>query len=100
MFQRRPSVLVVFLEGVRASMVGARVDGKAVTPYLDQLTLEGARSEHFYANSPYTARSRGQLMGGRLSPFVDQSTLVDDFHANGYDVAWISGEDESFGADE
>jgi hypothetical protein len=99
-FRRRPSVLLVFLEGVRADMIGARLAGKPVTPFLEKLVAEGARSEHFYANSPYTARSRGQLFGGRLSPYVDQSTLVDDFHANGYQVAWISGQDESFGTEE
>jgi sulfatase-like protein len=99
-FGRRPSVLLVFLEGMRADIIGTKLGDKPVTPYLEKLSAEGGRSEHFYANSPYTARSRGQLMGGRLSPYPDQSTLVDDFHANGYDVAWISGEDESFGADE
>jgi hypothetical protein len=99
-FRRRPSVLLVFLEGVRADAVGARLGGKPLTPFLERLAAEGARSERFYANSPYTARSRGQLIGGRLDPYRGQSTLVDDFHANGYEVAWISGQDESFGAEE
>jgi len=39
-------------------------------------------------------------MGGRLAPFPGQSTLLDDFHANGYAVAWFSGQDESIGARE
>src|SRR5262249_44286127 len=99
-FARKPNVLVIFLEGVRADMIGSRLEGKPVTPFLETLTAAGARSEHAYANSPYTARSRGQLLGGRLAPYVDQSTLIDDFHANGYEVAWVSGEDESFGAAE
>jgi Sulfatase len=96
-FKRRPNVLIIFLEGVRADILGARVGGRAVTPFLDELVAQGARSEHAYANSPYTARSRGQLMGGRLAPYPGQSTLIDDFHANGYTVAWFSGQDESFG---
>ena len=99
-FRRKPSLLIVFLEGVRADVVGAQLAGKPVTPFLERLSAEGARSERFYANSPYTARSRGQLVGGRLAPYPGQSTLVDDFHANGYEVAWISGQDESFGSDE
>jgi len=99
-FKRRPNVLIIFLEGVRADILGKRVGGRAVTPFLDELIAQGARSEHAYANSPYTARSRGQLMGGRLAPYPGQSTLIDDFHANGYTVAWFSGQDESFGARE
>jgi len=99
-FARKPNVLIIFLEGVRADMIGSWVDGKPVTPFLDRLATQGSRSEHVYANSPYTARSRAQLLGGRLAPYRDQSTLIDDFHANGYTVAWISGQDESFGAEE
>ena len=99
-FHGRPNVLLIFLEGVRADIVGAKIDGKPITPFLEKLIAEGTHSEHAYANAPYTARSRGQLMGGRLSPFTGQTTLVDDFHANGYEVAWISGQDESFGAEE
>jgi hypothetical protein len=99
-FKRHPNVLIVFLEGVRPDILGARVGGKPVTPFLDQLVAQGARSEHAYANSPYTARSRGQLLGGRLAPYPGQSTLIDDFHANGYTVAWFSGQDESFGVRE
>jgi arylsulfatase A-like enzyme len=99
-FRRKPNVLMIFLEGVRADILGTQLNGIPVTPYLEKLIANGTRSEHAYANSPYTARSRGQLMGGRLAPYKGQSTLVDDFHANGYEVAWISGQDESFGAEE
>ncbi len=99
-FARRPNVLLVFLEGMRADMLGRSVGGREVTPFLNRLAAEGASSAHAYANSPYTARSRGQLLGGRLAPFPGQSTLLDDFHANGYAVAWFSGQDESFGARE
>src|SRR5262249_24220741 len=32
-----------------------------------------------------------------LAPYGGQSTMIEDFHANGYEFAWISGQDESFG---
>jgi len=99
-FARRPDVLLVFLEGMRADLLGAQLDGREITPFLNRLAAEGASSAHAYANSPYTARSRGQLLGGRLAPYPGQSTLLDDFRANGYEVAWFSGQDESFGAAE
>ena len=95
-----PHVVLVLLEGMRADSVGGTLDGRELTPFLNRLAREGASSAHAYANSPYTARSRGQLIGGRLAPYPAQSTLVDDFHANGYEVAWFSAQDESFGARE
>jgi len=97
-FRRKPNVLVIFLEGVRADLVGSELNGRRVTPTLETLAAEGASSQHTYANSPYTALSRGQLVGGRLVPYEGQTTWIEDFHANGYEVAWISGQDESFGS--
>ena len=99
-FAQRPHVVIVFLEGMRADTIGSSLGGREITPFLNRLAAEGASSAHGFANSPYTARSRGQLMGGRLAPFPHQSTLIDDFHANGYAVAWFSAQDESFGASE
>lgn len=99
-FARRPHVVLVFFEGMRADTLGGTLGEREITPFLNRLAAEGASSAHAFANSPYTARSRGQLVGGRLAPFPDQSTLVDDFHANGYQVAWFSAQDESFGARE
>jgi hypothetical protein len=97
-FRSKPNVLVVFLEGVRADTLGTELNGRRVTPNLDSLAAEGASSQHAFANSPYTALSRGQLVGGRLVPYEGQTTWIEDFHANGYEVAWISGQDESFGS--
>ncbi len=99
-FAHRPHLVLVFFEGMRADTLGGKSGGREITPFLNRLAAEGASSAHGFANSPYTARSRGQLVGGRLAPFPGQSTLVDDFHANGYEVAWFSAQDESFGARE
>jgi hypothetical protein len=99
-FAHRPHFVLVFLEGMRADTIGSTLNGREITPFMNRLVASGASSAHGFANSPYTARSRGQLIGGRLAPYPDQSTLIDDFHANGYVVAWFSAQDESFGARE
>ncbi len=99
-WSRRPHVLLVFLEGFREDALGAEIDGRPVTPALDALASQGLRSHHAYANSPFTARSRAQLLGGRLSPYPGQRTLVHDFLANGYRVAWFSGQNDAFGDSE
>ena len=96
-FGWQPNVLIVFLESMRADMVEARLGGREVMPFLNKLAREGGHSDRMFANSPYTALSRAQLLGGRLVPYGGQTTLIDDFKRNGYEVAWFSGQDESFG---
>jgi hypothetical protein len=96
-WSRTPSVLVVMLESFRADLVGARLGGRAVTPFLEQLAREGASAARAYATTPFTARSRPQFFTGAVAPVPGDSSLLDDFAANGYFVAYFSGQDESFG---
>jgi hypothetical protein len=95
----RRSFLLVFLESFRGDLVGRTYEGRAVTPVLDALAARGAASEHAYANNPFTWVSRAQLFQGRVRPEDDAPTLVDDFHARGYRVAYVSGQDEGHGRD-
>ncbi len=97
---RRPHVLLVFLEGYRDDVLDAELDGRRVAPVLAGLAAQGTRSRRTYANSPFTARSRAQLLGGRVHPYPGQRTLVHDFLANGYRVAWFSGQHDGFGDSE
>ena len=97
---RRPDVVLVVLESFRADAVGARHDGRTVTPVLDALAARGVSAPHAYSHNGYTAQSRYHLMAGSLAGLRDDRTLIDDFKANGYSVAYFSGQDESFGAAE
>lgn len=94
---RRPDVVLVVLESFRADLVGARVDGRQVTPVLDALASRGISSAHAYSHNGYTAQSRFHVFAGSLAGVRDHRTLVDDFKKNGYTVAYFSGQDESFG---
>jgi len=97
---RRPHFVLVYLESFRADLLGARVNGRAVTPVLDALAARGASSQRAYVHAPYTHLSRGQLFAGALDPRAGQATLLDDFRANGYRVAYFSGQDESLAGSE
>lgn len=97
---RRPQFLLVFLESFRADLLGARLNGRAVTPFLDRLAREGTASNHAYVHTPATAASRAQLFGGRLIPRAGRPTLIDDFAQLGYTVAHFSGQDDSYGGSE
>lgn len=96
-FARRPHVVLVVLESFRADMVGAQVNGRPVTPVIDALGREGINLARAYSHNGYTAQSRFHLMSGSLAGLRGGTTLVDDFKANGYEVAYVSGQDESFG---
>ena len=94
---RRPDVLLVVLESFRADLVGATFEGKAVTPALDGIARRGYSSRAAYSHNGYTVQSRFHLFTGTLAGRPGAPTLIDDFKAQGYQVAYVSGQDESFG---
>jgi hypothetical protein len=95
--ERRPNLLLVYLESFRADLLDLEVDGRPVTPFLRELAAEGARTDRAFVHSPWTLPSRAQLMTGMLAPAPGAPTLIDDFQRRGYVVAWFSGQDDSYG---
>jgi hypothetical protein len=93
----RPDVVMLFLESVRDDAVGARLEGRAVTPVMDALAERGRREPAVFSHNGFTVQSRWHVFTGALGPATGQTTLVDDFRENGYEVAYFSGQDESFG---
>ena len=91
-----PTVVLIALESFRADAVGAAVDGRAVTPVLSRLAKAGVASDHAYSHNGYTVQSRQHLFSGSLAG-LRRTTLIDDFNAQGYETAYFSGQDESFG---
>lgn len=95
-FVRRPPVVLVSLESVRFDSIGARLNGRAVTPVLEAMAAEGLSHPRAYSHNGYTVQSRYHLFSGSLSG-QRRGTLIDDFAENGYETAYFSGQDESFG---
>jgi hypothetical protein len=96
----KPDIVLVVLESFRADAVGRVVDGVSVTPTLDGIAKEGIAAPFAYSHNGYTAQSRFHLFSGSLAGIREDGTLVDDFKSNGYEVAYFSGQDESFGGPE
>ena len=92
----KPDVILIVLESFRADVVGATLNGKAVTPTLDELARGGISVQRAYSHNGYTTQSRYHVMSGSLAG-LRTGTLIDDFKAQGYEVAYFSGQDESFG---
>jgi hypothetical protein len=95
----RPDVVLVVLESFRADAVGALVGGQAVTPVIDALARQGVSLRHAYSHNGYTVQARHHIFSGSLADIRGGTTLIDDFNANGYETAYFSGQDESFGGD-
>ncbi len=94
----RPNILLLVLESFRADVVGATLNGKPVTPVLNELAQQGVSSLHAYSMNGYTVQSRYHLFSGSLAKLRGATSLIDDFKANGYEVAYFSAQDESFGS--
>lgn len=97
-FLRTPDIVFVMLESFRGDLVGQHVNGREVTPTLNRLAREGASSADAYSHNGYTVQSRFHALSGTLMPGLSKTALIDDFKANGYRVAYFSGQDESFGS--
>lgn len=96
-WSRRPNVVFVMLESFRADMLGATLGGKPVTPTLDRLAARGVSTLLAFSHNGYTAQSRHHLFSGSVADIRGPSSLVDEFKANGYETAYFSAQDESFG---
>jgi hypothetical protein len=96
-FARRPDVVLVVLESFRADAVGAQLHGRAVTPVIDDLARRGVSSQAAYSHNGYTVQARHHIFSGSVADVRGGTTLIDDFNANGYETAYFSGQDESFG---
>ena len=92
----RPDVVLIVLESFRADAVGAEIAGKSVTPVLSELARHGVHVSQAYSHNGYTVQSRHHILSGSLAGF-DVGTLVGDFARNGYQTAYFSAQDDSFG---
>ncbi|NOT44118.1 MAG: sulfatase-like hydrolase/transferase [Acidobacteria bacterium] len=95
----QPDVVLIMLESFRADALGAQVNGHAVTPVLDSLAAGGVSAVAFSHNG-YTIQSRRHVFTGSTADVRGNRTLVDDFATRGYQVAYFSAQDESYGGDE
>lgn len=96
-FRQRPDVVIVFLESVRADVVGMQVGGRPVTPTLSSLASRGVQVPYALSQTGSTASARFQFFTGSVAGLHARPTLIDDFNANGYQTVYVSGQDESFG---
>ena len=96
-WQNRPPVILFVLESVRADVVGSFFNGRRVTPVLDSLASQGVKVESAWSHNGFTGQSRYHILTGKLPSGRGNDTILDDFKAHGYEVAYFSGQDDDFG---
>ncbi len=93
----KPDVVLVFLESMRADVIGQSYGPHPVTPTLNALAAAGVSSARAYSHNGFTVQSRRHLFTGSVADIRGPQTLSDDFRAQGYQTAYFSAQDESFG---
>ena len=83
-----------------ADVIGQTYGGQSVTPTLNALAAAGISSSRAYSHNGFTVQSRQHLFTGSVAGLRGRQTLIDDFRAQGYQTAYFSAQDESFGGAE
>lgn len=97
---KKPNVLWVFADQLRAQAMGYRGDPNVVTPNIDNLARDGMRFDCAVAGAPWCCPFRGALLTGQYphrngviqTPgALDQGipTVVEPFRAAGYHTAYV-----------
>lgn len=103
---RRPNVVIVFPDQLRASEVGCYGHAVVRTPSIDRLAATGVRMEFAFSNFPVCSPARSILLSGRYArstgvlrnqdneagpgrPTNQTPTLAEVLAANGYDTVLI-----------
>lgn len=99
---RRPSILVICMDALRADRLGYHGHARSTSPNIDALAARGARFRHGYGTYPQTAPSVASLFtslypsahrkteasGATLAPEIE--TLAETFRSAGYRTASVA----------
>lgn len=98
--RRRPNVVFVLPDQLRAQSVGFMGNQEVITPHIDRLASEGLVFENTLANTPVCCPARAILMTGQychrngmiandLRLSEDHTSIADVFRAGGYRTGFV-----------
>ena len=62
--QRRPNILLLMPDQLRAQALGCEGNEDVQTPHIDRLASEGVRMTHTFANTPVCCPARANILTG------------------------------------
>lgn len=90
-------IVLIVLESARADLIGKQLDGKPVAPHITRLAQTGWSAPYAYSHTGFTTSSLKALLNRSLSDKILRLRLVDFLKSCGYQLSFLSGQDESFG---
>jgi glucan phosphoethanolaminetransferase (alkaline phosphatase superfamily) len=96
----KPDVVLFLLESIRGDVIGQTLRGQPVTPEMNALAARGISASRAYSHNGFTVQSRQHAFSGSSASIRGSRTLIDDFRDQGYQTAYFSAQDESFGGPE
>lgn len=95
---QKDNLVFIVSESTRADVLETSIAGKAVTPNWRALATEGSVGKSYYSHTGFTTSSLKALFRGTLGTELPLGgTLFEILKKQGYQIAIISGQDESFG---
>jgi hypothetical protein len=95
---RKQHLIVIVVESARADVLDTRVGEQPVTPVLRALAAQGSAGSAYYSHTGFTSSSIKAIFSGSLSGVPAFGTsLFTLLKSHGYQVAVVSGQDETFG---
>jgi hypothetical protein len=93
----RRNVIVVVVETFRTGVIGSRLDGEPVTPFLDSIAREHAHTELLYSNYGITSFAIQTTFFGSLYYHGRHPHLFDLLREQGYRTFVVSAQNENWG---
>lgn len=95
--QNGKHIILFVLESARYDVIGKTLNGRHVAPNITALAKRYTRLHYAYSHTGYTTSSLIALFNRTLLPGDTRKTLVDYLLQSGYQLSFLSGQDESFG---
>ncbi|MGH8611289.1 MAG: sulfatase-like hydrolase/transferase [Gammaproteobacteria bacterium] len=91
------NVILIVVETFRVDVIGKRIDGREVTPFLNKVAKTQAYTDQAYSNYGVTARAIQSLFKGSLHYTKEDPSIADELRRGGYRTYAYSAQDESWG---
>lgn len=91
------NVILIVVETFRTDVIGKRIDGREVTPFLNDIAQRYAGTDQAYSNYGVTARAIQSLFKGSLHYTQGAPSIADELRGLGYRTYAYSAQDESWG---
>lgn len=90
-------ILLLMLESARWDLVGKQLNGRPVTPNIMNILTDGTAIPYAYSHTGYTSTSLKATLNRTLSRRNNRLKTVSYLRQAGYELSFLSGQDESFG---